>query len=171
MTEYVYLYISHAPAFDEDYLPQLRSTLFVGFIPVTRFGEAGGKSLSAVIPLESRLSANLFTYSPSLVYRPVVLVSSRPGPAWAACFTRQSQTVDWEDTSIRLGSDYAIFTSPMEITIILKSWVTLEMKTVQVEVPGHVLRTLLLVVVFACLDVWEQLCVINSYACRISCLD
>lgn len=91
MTEYVYLYISHAPAFDEDYLPQLRSTLFVGFIPVTRFGEAGGKSLSAVIRLESRLSANLFTYSPVFSI-PTSCLGVQPSRSSMGCMLHQAES-------------------------------------------------------------------------------
>jgi len=45
MTEYMYLYISRAPASEEAYPHQLRSILSLGFMLVTRFGRRKKKPL------------------------------------------------------------------------------------------------------------------------------
>lgn len=87
--------------------------------------------------------------------------SSMGGTVWQAesnCRLRRHEYTTW--------FWLCHFTYTMERTIISKSWVTLEMKNTS---RGAWLGALLLF--FACLDVSEQLWVINSHAYRISCLD
>lgn len=60
MAEYIYPYISHPPVSKGDYPHWLKPTVFVGYIPVTRFGEAGeGKNRSATL-LGLNLPDNVF---------------------------------------------------------------------------------------------------------------
>ena len=74
MTKYIciYIYISHPPVSEGDYPHLLKPTLFVGFIPVTRFGEAAeGKSRSAtLLGLSLRIMSALPTCQ--MACRPVI---------------------------------------------------------------------------------------------------
>lgn len=102
MTEYIYLYISHPPVSEGDYPHSLKPTLFVGFIPVTRYGEAAallGLSLSDNVFFAQYAKWHMDWFS---------WVSRQPQPSGAALCRGQTQTAESGGPSVGLSSGYDI---------------------------------------------------------------